>query len=139
MTMTEPKTTTEWARENGAGFAFSTATDNYEPVPRNVAYGRGWEYGMIDAGRGSGIVLEDVSELKDARDAIYLIDDGLTVRPFYVAAWHPEGTHVILHPFPTVFDDNGDRKVRPDGGLVSFDTWMLGPRRTYHLKVRPTG
>jgi hypothetical protein len=129
-------TTTEWARAHGRGFRYRALLDNYEP-PRDMTSGQGWFYDLgADDPRGSGIVLENVRDMRDARKAVYLIDDGRTIRVYYVAGWHPEGDHLILHPMPTNYNEDGTRKVRADDGRpVSFDSWQLGPRRAFHLKV----
>lgn len=130
------QTTTEWAIENGVHHSGYVALDNYEPAARSFARIECFTYDMDDD-RGSGWVISDVTDLRDAHKAIYLMDDGRTVQPFYVAAWHPEGEHVILHPFPTNVDGEGNPRIRPDNGRpVDFDTWQLGPRRCYHVKLR---
>lgn len=130
-------TTTEWARQYGVEFAWRCAGDNYEPVPRVEHYGTGWFYDLDDE-RANGIVLDDVSELRDkGLGCVYLIDDGRTIEAYYIASWHPEGTHVILHPMPTNFDKHGNRRLRADDQRpVDFDTWMLGPRLAWHLKIK---
>lgn len=127
-----------------------TALDNYEPMPRDMAYGRAIEYNIRNPQRDErGVMLyaeetprgwPEGVQLKDAKRAVYILDDGQTVRPMYVAGYqegnpsplHPDGCEpfIILHPFPT----NGPRA---DGqGMADFSTWMLGPRRAYHLKVQ---
>lgn len=70
----------------------------------------------------------------DHLNAIYLIDDGESVTPFYVAGWNREASHVFLNPFPT---NPGGTVKRPDGRTVDYSAWLLGPRRAYHLKVSP--
>jgi hypothetical protein len=67
------------------------------------------------------------------------MDDGTSVRPFHVAAYHPEQSHVIVHTFPVNVNADGSPRLRVDDGRpVSFDTWQLGPRRAYHVKLRRT-
>lgn len=117
------------------GFSWSTALDNYEPT-RNHGSGKGTRYIMDGEMR---IRLEDgIDDLKDGVNAAYFVDDGRTVVPMYVAGWqpgnpsHPEGCapSILLHPFPT----NG--RIRPDNGRpADFSSWMLGPRKAFHLKV----
>jgi hypothetical protein len=127
--------TTEWARQHGHELRWNTQLDNHEP-PRSWASGSLWTYTREDRG-GEGIVIADVSELKDAHQATYIIDDGRTVKVFYVAAWHPEMRHVILHRLPTNFNEDGTPILRADDKRpVDYSNWMLGPRRSYHLKVR---
>lgn len=130
-------TTTEWAREHGQHARWRCAADNYDP-PRDFAAGDLWFYDFGDEDpRGAGIILDGADQLRDnGRKAIYLVDDGRTVAAYYVAAWYPEGTHLILDSMPTNYDANGTREVRADDGReVDYGTWMLGPRTAYHLKV----
>lgn len=124
---------TEWAREHGTRHIWNCALDNYEPCPRRQTSG---ELFAAIGHNGPIVVVVGIDELRDATSALYLIDDGRTVRPMYVAAWHPNEDHLILHDFPTNYDENGTRRTRPDGRPVDFGMWQLGPRRTYHLKVR---
>lgn len=129
--------TTDWAREHGTELRGWVALDNYEPT-RNFAALTLWRYTRLDDDRGPGIIVEDRTELRDATHAVYLIDDGRTVEPYYVAGWGglPEQTHVMLHPFPTNYGADGAPITRADNGRpVDFGTWMLGPRRAYHVKV----
>lgn len=137
MSTFSPTGTTEWARKHGEGFSWTCATDNYEP-PRSYAHGEGWYYDGETRGPGrSAIVLEAAMALKDATKALYLIDDGITVRPFYVAGWHPDGVHVLLNELPVNVKADGTPRLRADNNRpVDFSNWMLGPRRAYHLKVR---
>ena len=140
---TKVQSTLEWAREHGREFSYSAAFDNYEPT-RNWTNGIGWEYDRVDADRESGIILDNPFGsfgFEGATKSIFLIDDGHTVRPFYVAGYHRglvgrDGPHTILHPFPTNFHDDGTPKLRADDGRpVDHSSWMLGPRRAYHLKI----
>ena len=81
------------------------------------------------------IVLDYIgSTLRDSTNAIFLVDDGESVTPWYVAGWDPQDPGVILNPFPV--NPGGERK-RPDGRTVDYSAWSLGPRRAYHLKVTP--
>ena len=111
---------------------YSAALDNHEPV-RSTAYGS-FERTIHPVNGTDTIVLDAAaSALKDATSALWLIDDGETVQPFYVAGWNPRDPGVILNPMPT---NPGNRTMRADGrGPVSYATWALGPRRAYHLKV----
>ena len=110
-----------------------TSLDNYEPT-RSEAVGFGLEIDSPTT-RIQAVVLID-PEIPEPEKALYLLDDGKNVKPYYVAAWkNTPGAHsrvheVILHPFPV-----SDGSVRPDGRPVDFSTWMLGPRKTYHLKI----
>lgn len=132
---------------------WSTALDNHEPI-RGYAYGRAQRYSQGHV--TDGVVLWGHGQLKDATRAFYLLDDGRTVRPYYVAGWLAEGTtwdennvarpgpnlhkadpdvYVVLHPFPVNYDAEGNRLMRPDGRPVDHSYGLYGPRRAYHLKV----
>jgi hypothetical protein len=110
---------------------WSTVTDNH-PTPRGYASGEADVYAAdVDGTRPETITLLGADALRDAHRAVYLVDDGATVRPFYVAGWSPDGATIHLHPMPTA-----DGRIRPDNGRpVDFSSWVLGPRRAYHLKV----
>lgn len=130
-------TTTQWARENGVQYSWRAALDNYEPT-RDHAFGMLWQYDLPDS-RGRGIVVEDSTWFRgNGRKCLFLVDDGTTIEPYYVAGWHPEGEHLILRPMPTDVDENGAQRLRPDGRPVDYATWALGPSTTYHLKVSMT-
>lgn len=101
--------------------------DNHS-ITRNFAGGHLHFY-AAEGDMAETITLHQSGQFKDAEQANYLIDDGATVRPFYVSGWSREGL-IYLQPFPV----NG--AIRPDNGRpADFSTWALGPRRTYHLKV----
>lgn len=67
---------------------------------------------------------------RDATDAIYVWDDGSQVIALYVAGHSPDGAKVYLMPFPT----NGAPRA-DNGRPADFSTWILGPRRAFHVKV----
>ena len=127
---------TEWAREHGTHYRGTVAADNYEPAPRTVVIVNCYFYSTETV--TDGLIIDDARQLRDYTHAVYLIDDGRTVRPYYVAAWHPEGDYVIAHPFPTNYTADGSPQPRVDGLPVNYDSWQLGPRRAYHVKVRET-
>jgi len=111
------ETATEWARGHGVHYQGNIQLDNYEP-PRNHAYFNCYQYSTDTV--TDGFVIDRGMTLKDATRAVFLMDDGETVHPYYVASWHPEQLHLIAHPFPT-----GE----------NHRTWALGPRRAYHIKL----
>lgn len=132
--MAGPRTATESLR-------WSAALDNHEPT-RDFAMGTGLIYPpWPDQPRSTTITLLGVNELKDAEKAVYLLDDGSTVTAWYVAGWagdpnkrgalNPDKPELHLQQFPV----NPDGDTRPDGRVVDFGTWQLGPRRAYHLKI----
>lgn len=82
-------------REYGSGYAVQYTHDNVD-----------WGYALFHDGQfGTG------------RKLAFLIDDGKSVRPFYLAAHNESGGYFILHPFPIGQD--------------------FGPRKMYHLSVKP--
>jgi hypothetical protein len=121
---------------------WSTALDNHEPT-RSFASGTATEYDTPSDPNTRGIRIEDgLEELKDLTNANLIVDDGKSARPYYCAGFHdgrpsplyPDGhaAYVLFHPFPV----NPDGRTRPDNGrMIEYGTWMLGPRRTYHLKI----
>jgi len=123
----------EWARANCPTLAYRVALDNHEPT-REYAYGECHPYTTesgIDA-----MLIRGAITWRDGANALYLIDNGRTVTPMYVAAYHPEHDYVIVHAMPTNYNADGTRRTRPDNGRdVHMDNWQLGPRRAYHLKV----
>jgi hypothetical protein len=126
---------TEWAREHGEHYSAAFLLDNHEPS-------RDWltlpAYAYTSHDGTSAFIIDGARALRDYTNAIYLMDDGATVRPFHVAAWHPEQSHVIIYPFPVNVNDDGSPRLRTDGRPVSFDSWQLGPRHAYHVKLRKT-
>ena len=110
--------------------------DNYQPFPRNHYVVTGTVHGAdpegSDSGRPETVVLTSTDDIKDATDAVYLLDDGLTVRAHYVAGWSKDGARIYFAPFPT----NPDGRTRDDGRVIDYLTWALGPRRCYHVKVQ---
>ena len=138
--------TSEWARTHGRRFTWRCALDNHMHT-RNYASGHGFLYERIDESRDEGVLLFDaLGTLKDATAAIYIIDNGMTTNVLYTAGHNDraedESEHCIyLQYLPTNFDGlTGERKVRADNGRpVDFSSWMMGPRRAYHLKVTMDG
>ena len=128
---------TEWAREHGEHYSAAFLLDNHEPT-RNWVTLPAYAYTSHDG--TAAFIIDGAQSLKDGAGAIYLMDDGATVRPYYVAAYGGRDgqTHVIVHPFPVNVNDDGSPRLRPDGRPVSFDAWQLGPRRAYHVKLRKT-
>lgn len=75
-------------------------------------------------------VIAGAEPLKDASRSVFLLDDGATVAPTYIAGYRQDSTELYVQPFPL----NGG--TRPDNGRpVDFTSWALSPRRAYHLKV----
>ena len=134
--MTDTLSATEWARANGEHFAGYLALDNYEPT-RSFERIECYRYDLGDDPRGSGYVLDGAFDLRNATEAVYLMDDGHTVAAHYVAGYHHEHRYIILHAFPTNWNADGTPVMRADRDVqVSYDNWQLGPRRAYHVKLR---
>ena len=119
-------------------FSATVALDNHTPT-RNVANVAATIHAADpDSGRPQTVRLA-AHGLKDMHRAVYLLDDGQTIRPHYVAGWANTDPRsdvtttldvVYLHPFPT------STGTRPDNGRpVDMSTWALGPRRAYHVKL----
>lgn len=135
------------ADRNPVRLRAAVALDNYEPVPRRVAWVRLTRYDAIDPDEFCYRLEDGLLELRDPTNCNYLLDDGRKVAAYYVAGWSYDHNHggdsdnidgILLHPMPTNYHPSGMPKMRADRDeQVSFDTWMLGPRRTYHLKVSP--
>lgn len=122
-----------WAREHGEHFAVHTHTDNYEPPRSSTTLTIHRFQNHFDE---TSYVLEDGMNLPGTPNAGFLLDDGHTVTALYVASWHQEHRYLILHQFPMNFHPTGEPKMRADRQeQVDHSTWMLGPRRYYHLKV----
>lgn len=126
-----PNTGTRYVRN----VSFTCALDNYEPVARSTGRSLLEEWHETD-----GSIVYRLVGWKDERDAVkalYLIDDGRSVRPYYVAGWSQDRDRITLHSFPTDYRPDGSRRMRADDERrsVDYSGWMLGPRRAYHLKV----
>lgn len=120
------------ARSHGRVVTWQAALDNHEPT-RAVAWGHGAHY-VHEVTGARGFKFWPGPQVRDPHQSVYLIDDGVSVVPHYVAGRHDEEGSVLLHEFPT--NPNGAR--RPDNGReIDHSAWMVGPRRAYHLKTRP--
>lgn len=90
-----------------------------EPTKRNVK--KTWVLIANDA---------FLKRIENGPKPIFLLDDGKTVIPLYISGWSIRG-EVWLHNFPV----NPDGETRPDGRVIDYSTWALGPRLAYHLKA----
>lgn len=118
-------------------FRYETAMDNHEPT-REFASGY---IGIWDDPEDSietpTYVLENPNPWME--DSIlpennigFILDDGKQTMAMYVAGYNPDHGTIFLHPLPT----NPDHRTRPDNGReIDYSSWMLGPRKTYHLKI----
>ncbi len=114
-------------------YLWSTDMDNHDPV-RETLSGR---LGMLaHPVTGTPTVILP-GERFSPRD-VFLLDDGETIGVWYVAGWGgiglPDGAFV-LNPIPV----NPDGATRPDGRVIDYSSWRLGPRTMRHLKITPAG
>lgn len=93
---------------------WNSPLDNYRPVPRDN--GAGFVVKYRNNHVEEAYVLFHDDQFGDSRALSFLIDDGETVKPFYLASWNESGGFFILHPIQPGIHD-------------------LGPRKTYHVKV----
>lgn len=119
-------------------FAFTCALDNHEPSPRAVAYGHGVSYLWADRQTPGFTVWADEFAALGKRAferltrAVFVVDDGKTVTPYYCAGWKDSDGVVMFEPFPT----NPDGRKRDDNGrTIDYASWMLGPRTMLHMKT----
>jgi len=109
-------------------YRFTALADNYD-VPR------GYLRGTVETGQGfdgkSDVVTFEAPP-KDSNQAVYVLDFGDRVEVRWVAGWATENLErVYLQAFPLSVG------TRPDNGRpVDMSTWMLGPRRAFHLKLK---
>jgi hypothetical protein len=134
---------------------YSVALDAHEPT-RDYGYGHGVQ---TDNAQGDTPVLviwrTDFGPVGSKRHDslhrdLFLVDDGHTITPMYVGCWSTRDESddsLSLYPFPVNFQPDGTPRMTGDGVRnangnpshpVDFGTWMLGPRRAWHLKVRET-
>lgn len=113
-------------------FRYSVALDNYSPT-RDFGAGTGDLYAPDTAwnGQSETIILHNVDNFGDFERTNFIVDDGESVRAFYLSGWNQPGTMIYLSPFPT-----NTGAIRPDNGRpVDYSQWALGPRKTFHLKI----
>lgn len=114
---------------------FMCAMDNHEPLPRRTTNGVLEEWTEAD-GTLNSYRLAGWGGEREAHRAVYLVDDGRTVEPFYVAGYSQERDTITLHRFPVNFHPDGTPRMRADNGeQVDYSLWMHGPVRAYHLKI----
>jgi hypothetical protein len=114
--------------------------DNYEPVARRFFDGDLEEWVSLDESSPMRtLVLKAFLQARaNGGRAVYLIDDGSSVKAYYVAGYAPlispmgdpeTRGDVFLRPMPTNYTDDQGREIY-------FDNWLLGPRYAYHVKVQ---
>lgn len=112
---------------------FSVALDNYNP-PRKEDVGFIEEW-TNEAGNLSTRMPEGREIFPNALNAIYLLDDGKSVVPHYVTGWNDTDPALSNHVYLGAFPVNPNGKRRPDGYVIDFRSWSLGPQRAFHLKL----
>lgn len=118
-----------------AEWDYHTVMDNHEP-PRRTHRGVLTEWERPETLRENTMVLEPHSPFHKIHTLAsggisFVLDDGDVATPYYVSGWQPLDLTMFLQPFPT----NPDKRTRPDGRPIEYSTWVLGPRKTYHLKI----
>lgn len=122
------------AEHGGTLVRWSAPLDNHEPAR---AWASGYGVCYLRHGYEPWFRFWPGTQLRDLPRSILIIDDGKVALPYYCAGWNDKDTangYVLFQAFPT----NPDGRTRPDNGQqVDFSTWVLGPRRAYHLKITP--
>jgi len=114
---------------------FTCAMDNHNPLPRRTTNGvlEVWEE---PDGSLHSYQLPGWGDEKDAHRAVYLVDNGFSVRAVYVAGYSQDQDRITLKPFPVSFYASGEPVRREDNNQpVDHSTWLHGPARAYHLKI----
>lgn len=126
------------ADANPRSQTFTVAMDNYEPVPRKQRAGYIVFYTHTDKSHSehAADITEERAVVSMSRygfqfPAVFIMDDGTNVWPMWSGSYNEnDEPRVMLFPFPTCGHQRADGK-----GLASFDNWMLGPRKAYHVKL----
>ena len=112
--------------------------DNHEP-PRSEARGVVETWTWPDTGEESYRIPGGVSLFigKSPR-ALFLLDDGRTVRPMCTSGWSGMNDRLFLAPVPVDFHPDGTPRMRADrpDRQVDYSTWLMGPATAYHLKLK---
>ncbi len=117
---------------------YTTVLDNHEP-PRSHYGGVITEWAREEEPDSSTMVLEPGSPFMEIHEKApggigFVLDDGKVARPYYVSGWQPKTGEVFLQAFPT----NPNGRVRSDNGrVIDYGMFVIGPRKTYHLKTTP--
>lgn len=114
---------------------FWTRLDNYEPIGREHYKGRISTWTTPQGNGEYQYVIEPGNPFYamcgDGPNPNFILDDGMELITCYVSGWQPSTGQVFIQPFPV----NPDGNTRPDGRVIDYSTWSLGPRTTYHLKL----
>jgi len=126
---------TKFKRTETRKWTYSTVLDNHEP-PRTYHNGVLTEWEREEDPDSPTMVLEPDSpffelHIRASGGLCFILDNGSRAIPFYVTGYQPASREVFLQPFPT----NPNGRTRPDGQIIDFSNWVLGPRKTYHLKL----
>lgn len=115
------------AENNGYVVRWLTMLDRHNP-PRESS----GDYGAAYVSKtGVDCVTIWPSEIRNAHMCLYLLDNGATVTPHFVAGWDgaDDDKRVLLQPFPTANHIGSE-------GLIDYNGWMMTPTRAYHVIVR---
>ena len=111
------------------------ALDSYEPT-RNFANMRADVYDADpNVPNDSETIVLYVAGTPIGTRSMFILDDGETVVPYYIAGWRMESQGELEHPY-LILKRFPTNHTRPDGREANFQSWMLGPRHCYHLKVK---
>ena len=124
-------TEAEAAHFGGTVVWWRTRCDNHEPSRvEEVGYGVRYEHPVTGQ---PGFLFWPGPGVRSAHSSMYVIDDGHTAVPHYVAGWSDQRGELILCPFP-VNPDGQTRADRPDE-VIDYGTWARGSARAYHVKI----
>lgn len=108
-------------------YTFIAARDLYEPP-------RGYITGTVETGQGfegKSDILRLNEKIDNAEKCGYILDFGDRVEVRFVSGWGARNATLYLQPFPL------SQGIRPDNGRpIDMSGWMLGPCRTFHLKLK---
>ncbi len=119
-------------------YRWVAAMDNYEPTREFESF-YAVEH-IQPASRQSvngvkpGWTIYGVDRISNPFRSNYILDFGTRIVVAHVAGWNlGYKDRVIVHPFPTASETD----VMEDGSgrPLDYDTWQLGPRRAYHMKM----
>lgn len=118
-------------------YAYVCQMDNHDPA-RTFARGTVEVWTWPDTGEESYRIPGGVSLfVKVSPRALFLLDDGRTVRPLYTAGWSGMHDRLFLKPVPVNVNEDGTPRMRADHPerQVDYSTWAMGPTMSYHLKI----
>ena len=112
--------------------------DNYEPVPRRAASFAVEVFGDHPSLKICSGLFNPIEIF--GSNAIFLLDDGYHVVPYYTVSYRISRRDILIQKFPVNYEwypDSGYVAIPRDDNLrpVDFSSWQLGPRKCFHLKL----